>query len=130
MSFSKKLKQLREDKGLSQQELADASGVSVWAIRDYEQGKRRFDPGLHLLVKLSKALKVSLDVFADCVTEDAASAPKRPGKPKSPPAVPLGDSLGDRVDADPRPKRRPGQPHAAPADFETSEKKKPRKKNE
>ena len=42
MMFGEKVKLLREQRSLSQQALADAAGVSVWAIRDYEQGKRRF----------------------------------------------------------------------------------------
>jgi transcriptional regulator with XRE-family HTH domain len=81
VTFGEKLKQLRESGGMSQQDLADKSAVSVWAIRDYEQGKRRFDPGLNLLAKLSKALRVSMDVFAECAGEvPAKPAGKRKRK--------------------------------------------------
>jgi transcriptional regulator with XRE-family HTH domain len=90
MTFGEKLKALRDQRQWSQQQLADAAGVSVWAIRDYEQGKRRFDPGLRLLVKLSRALREPLDVFADCASDDDTPsvkaknpAAKRGGKRKT-----------------------------------------------
>jgi transcriptional regulator with XRE-family HTH domain len=80
--FGEKLKVLREERGLSQQQLADAAGISVWAIRDYEQGKRRFDPGLNLVTKLSRAMKVSMDVFGDCVEVAEKPAAPKPTKPQ------------------------------------------------
>lgn len=83
--FGEKLKHLRESMGWSQQELADTADVSVWAIRDYEQAKRRFDPGLQLLVKLAGALKVPMDVFADCI-DMHADEPRPRGRPKKEPA--------------------------------------------
>jgi transcriptional regulator with XRE-family HTH domain len=85
MTFAEKLRQLREERGWSQNDLATASGVSVWAIRDYEQAKRRFDPGLQLLVKLAKALGISLDVFADCAGTDDAQPTAKPKKQTPPP---------------------------------------------
>jgi transcriptional regulator with XRE-family HTH domain len=38
--FKSALKFMREDKGMSQSELAKASGVSVRSIQDYEQGRK------------------------------------------------------------------------------------------
>jgi transcriptional regulator with XRE-family HTH domain len=86
MTFAEKLRQLREERGLSQNDLAAASSVSVWAIRDYEQAKRRFDPGLQLLVKLSRALGVPLDVFAECAGTADAQPTAKPKKRTTPPA--------------------------------------------
>jgi transcriptional regulator with XRE-family HTH domain len=73
MSFGVKLKQLRQEVGLSQTQLASASGVPVGTIRDYEQSKR--DPLLSSAQKLAEALGVSLDAF-----KDAGPAAKPDGK--------------------------------------------------
>ncbi|HZT83062.1 MAG TPA: helix-turn-helix transcriptional regulator [Gemmataceae bacterium] len=61
MTFGEKLKELRAGRGLTQERLADAAGVPVGTIRDYEQGKR--DPLLSNAQRLAGALGVSLDVF-------------------------------------------------------------------
>jgi transcriptional regulator with XRE-family HTH domain len=61
MPFGDKLKQLRQQKGMTQAKLASVSGIPVGTIRDYEQGKR--DPLLSNAQRLAKALAVSLDVF-------------------------------------------------------------------
>jgi transcriptional regulator with XRE-family HTH domain len=47
----------------SRRELAEASRVSLGAIRDIEQGKR-LDPGLQTVCRLAKALGCSVDTFA------------------------------------------------------------------
>ena len=51
---------LRQRAGLSQQELADAAGVSVGAVRMWEQGRRM--PILEQAVRLANVL--------DCLTDD------------------------------------------------------------
>jgi len=56
-----RLKDLRVLRGLTQVQLADASGVPVGTLRDYEQGKR--NPLLSNAQKLSKALRVSVAAF-------------------------------------------------------------------
>jgi transcriptional regulator with XRE-family HTH domain len=58
------LKALRERAGLTQQELADHSGVSLRAVEAYEQGRRQ--PSWFRLVRLAKALGVPVQSFADC----------------------------------------------------------------
>jgi transcriptional regulator with XRE-family HTH domain len=75
MTFAEKLKQLREKAGLTQAALARASGRSLGAVRDYEQGNR--EPTLKAAVKLSEALGVSVEVFAGCVGNDEDGLPPR-----------------------------------------------------
>jgi transcriptional regulator with XRE-family HTH domain len=62
MVFGTTLKELRQQKGLTQTALADASGVPLGTIRDYEQDKR--EPLLSNARKLAAALGVSLDKLA------------------------------------------------------------------
>jgi transcriptional regulator with XRE-family HTH domain len=87
MTFGEKLKELRAGRGLTQERLADAAGVPVGTIRDYEQGKR--DPLLSNAQRLAGALGVSLDVFpgpdGDAAPDGTKApppgpAPKRPRK--------------------------------------------------
>ena len=68
MTFGEKLKQLREQAGLTQAALAKASGRGLGAIRDYEQGNR--SPSLIAAFKIAAALGVSVEFFAECVEED------------------------------------------------------------
>jgi len=96
MTFGEKLKELRCDRGLTQERLADAAGVPVGTIRDYEQEKR--DPLLSNAQRLAGALAVSLDLFPGPEQNGAAdkskttprkspaetAAPKRPrGRPRN-----------------------------------------------
>jgi transcriptional regulator with XRE-family HTH domain len=73
MSFATILKAEREAGGWTQVSLAEASGVPVGTIRDYEQGKRQ--PTLAIAAKLARALGVSLDVLG--ADEPEAGKPKR-----------------------------------------------------
>ena len=54
MEFNKKLKKLREEKGLSQAELAKMAGVSQTTICDVEIGNKM--PKLDTAMKICKAL--------------------------------------------------------------------------
>ena len=56
------LKEYREKKGLSQQELAARVGLKQTTISQYESGSRR--PNLQIAKKLSVALEMTLDDFA------------------------------------------------------------------
>lgn len=57
----KKLKYSRESKGLSQSQLAKASGVNVRMIQNYEQGIRDINKAEALTVyKLAKSLDVEM----------------------------------------------------------------------
>lgn len=80
MHFGQKLREMRESAGLTQMGLADASGVPVGTIRDYEQMKR--SPLLPAVQKLAKALKASLAVFDKTTFDDvAADVPRPAGRP-------------------------------------------------
>lgn len=57
--FAQKLKRLREEKGLSQQGLADIAATNKMLISKYETG--RSTPGMENLGKIAKALEVTVD---------------------------------------------------------------------
>lgn len=59
ITFASRLRTLREAAGLTQAELAEASGVGQSAISLIEAGKRPA-PGWDTVVKLAKALKVDI----------------------------------------------------------------------
>jgi transcriptional regulator with XRE-family HTH domain len=71
MQFKDRLRELRANAGLTQQQVADRSGIPVGSLRGHEQGKRI--PSWVSVVWLAKALGVSTDVFSDCdeVTSEA-----------------------------------------------------------
>ena len=54
------LKRIRKQTGLTQQALAQKSGVSMAEVQYLEQG-RIVDPSMSILKKLSKALNVTID---------------------------------------------------------------------
>ncbi len=72
MKFADKLRQLRQTAAMSQPEFATAAGISVSAVRNYEQGDRI--PSWRALVKIARVLNVSLDVFSAC--DEVAEDPK------------------------------------------------------
>lgn len=59
MIFSQNLLELRKERGLKQQELADALGISLRAYRYYESGER--EPQVSLLVRMADFFDLSLD---------------------------------------------------------------------
>lgn len=59
MKFGKTLKELREEKGLSQMELARATGISQSAIAKWEKGKT--EPTSSSLITLSHFFGESVD---------------------------------------------------------------------
>ena len=61
--FANNLTRIREEKGLSRQDLATLAGVSVAAIGYYENGHR--EPTLSTLKAIATALNVSIDVLLD-----------------------------------------------------------------
>jgi transcriptional regulator with XRE-family HTH domain len=77
MTFREKLKTLRLEKGFSEARLADESGVMAGALHTYAIGSRT--PSFPAVVRIAKALGVSLDVFADC--DDMQGDEDKPSKP-------------------------------------------------
>src|SRR5438128_2563699 len=65
MTLADKIRELREKAGMSQSQLAKASGIPTTTIQGYEQGRR--EPLWDGLFKLSTALGVSCEAFAGCV---------------------------------------------------------------
>lgn len=62
--LGKRIQELRNEKGLTQEELAATSGLDRVSIGYIEQGKRA--PRLSTLLVVSKSLKVKLaDIFRD-----------------------------------------------------------------
>jgi transcriptional regulator with XRE-family HTH domain len=88
MTFAERLRQLRDAKGLSQAKLADASGVSFASVREYGMSRRK--PSFEAVVKLARALGVSVEAFADCEDVGGEAAPplrpheeeKKPERPR------------------------------------------------
>lgn len=72
MSLAENLKRIRKSRGLTQEELADVSGLSRASIQVYEQGK--YEPKLDALQRLSAALRCNISAltgvhgFRDTVT--------------------------------------------------------------
>lgn len=68
MSFGIKLRELRIEKGLKQEELAQLFNVSKTTICQYETNKQ--EPNLTLLVEIAKYFKVTTDYLLGLENED------------------------------------------------------------
>jgi transcriptional regulator with XRE-family HTH domain len=82
--FAGRLRELREAKGLSREQLAEAAGMKVGGVRDLEQGVR--SPAWKTVLALCQALGVSCEEFT---REPAHRPPPSPGRPRKEGAVPL-----------------------------------------
>ena len=71
------MRELREARGLTQRGLANASGVSLGAVRHFEQGSQQ--PGWPNVLALALALGVTPDAFAQ---EPANQPTPRRGRPR------------------------------------------------
>jgi transcriptional regulator with XRE-family HTH domain len=81
MTFAEKLRQLRDAAGLTQGQLAERSGINLWTIRGYEQGRR--EPNWKGVLSLAKALAVAAEVFAEGEGSDSNEELARPrGRPR------------------------------------------------
>jgi transcriptional regulator with XRE-family HTH domain len=84
--FAGRLKELREQAGLTQQQLADKAGLSKFGISDLEQGRRI--PGWDTVLALASALGVSTDAFAIPPAKPVLPSPRgRPRKAEEMPAA-------------------------------------------
>jgi transcriptional regulator with XRE-family HTH domain len=77
--FGERLRELRQEAGLTQKQLAEEAGLTVWAITDLEQGGRQH-PRWDTVVALADALGVSCDAFRQA----PAKGGKKPGRGRPP----------------------------------------------
>jgi len=70
MSFAERLKRARQEKGLSQSELANSVGIHYTQIGRYENKGAR--PAADILAKIANALEVSSDYLMNGTAEDVA----------------------------------------------------------
>ena len=94
MTFAEKLRVLREQAGMSQAVLAKTSGVPLWTLRKFEQGRR--EPLWLVLFQLADALGVPVDAFRDCLANHRPPAKK-----------PITVTLADEADSPPKRRRTP-----------------------
>lgn len=80
MQIGKRIQQRREQLGLTQEELADASGLRQSIISRLERGTRK-NPSADTVRRLARALGVTADwligMYEPDEEEEAASAPAR-----------------------------------------------------
>jgi len=84
--FGRRLKELREEHGLTAQQLADLAGCHPMTISKLERGAQ--EPAWPLVLALVKALGVEVTAFVviEPVQADAEEAMKPPGKAAGRPA--------------------------------------------
>ncbi len=75
-TFAERLRELRERAGLTQAQLAEASGLPIGSIRNYEQGQR--EPYWNVVFQLAGALGVSCEAFSVCTGATKPAAEKKP----------------------------------------------------
>lgn len=92
--FGARLKELREQAGMTQQQLADAAGMHRFGVSKLEQGLR--EPSWATVRAICKALGVSCEAFNQEAAEKPATGPGRPRKPapESASKVPIGKAKG------------------------------------
>lgn len=96
--FAGRLRELREQAGLTQEQLADKAGLTKWGITDLERGRR--SPTWGTVLVLCEALGVDCTAFTQAPATESkrgrgrprkmagasmgkpSAAPKRRGKPK------------------------------------------------
>lgn len=74
--IGKKIQQAREDKGLTQVELAQVLGITQAGLSNYELGKRRLY--LHQIEQIARILDKGIEYFIGA--EDGGPAGMPPGK--------------------------------------------------
>lgn len=72
-SFGDRLRKIREDKGLSQSELAHKTGFQPSAISHFESGRR--SPSFENLKRLADALSVTIDFLLGRESEPKSAGP-------------------------------------------------------
>jgi transcriptional regulator with XRE-family HTH domain len=70
--FATRVAEKREERGWSQQELAEKAGTSYQTIWRIERGKHK-EPGIYIARKIARALNVSLDYLVNLYGKDDLS---------------------------------------------------------
>lgn len=84
MSFADRLKELREQAGLSQEQLAERAGLNPWTVAKLEQGQRP-DPAWSTVCALADGLGLEVGQFR---IEAAPREPRLGRPPMVPPPPP------------------------------------------
>ena len=69
------LQELRQARGLTQEQLAEATAVSLGAVRNWEQGRRL--PHFEAAYRLAKTFGITLDELAGRVFDEPPPASKQ-----------------------------------------------------
>jgi DNA-binding XRE family transcriptional regulator len=94
-TFGARLKQLREEAGLTQQQLADLAEMNRFSVAKLEQDL--YSPSWPTVQALAKALGTTCTAFEGTVEPDPESKPARPlGRPKKTPPEQAGDDEGEK----------------------------------
>lgn len=107
--FAGRLRELREQAGLTQQELAEKAGFTRGGIAQLESGRRK--PAWETVVALAQALGVDCTAF---MQQPAAVVAAGPGRPRKPAAE------GEAAPEPKRPRGRPKKPPQAAQEGRTS----------
>jgi transcriptional regulator with XRE-family HTH domain len=103
--FAGRLRELREQAGLSREELAEQAGMKVGGIRDLEQGVNQ--PRWETVLVLAKVFGVTCEAFNQQPTERPAVKPGRPRKANtSDQAAPEPQPSGEQIAAKKAAKRK------------------------
>jgi len=79
MTFSEKLRAARKEAGLSQTALAEAAGISLRTLQNYELGKR-YPASLEITLRLATALNTTAERLLSAGEESIVTAPSPSAK--------------------------------------------------
>lgn len=80
--FGARLRELREEKGITQAELAEKAGLAAETVAQLERA--RYEPSWNSVIALADALGVSTEALRQLPKEIPAK--RKPGRPKKTPA--------------------------------------------
>jgi DNA-binding XRE family transcriptional regulator len=92
--FAGRMKELREQAGLTQQQLADKAGLKIGGVRDLEQGRR--SPAWETVLAVAGALGVEVTAFTEPPLK--SQTPRQRGRPRKGPPADV-SSLTDAITA-------------------------------
>lgn len=104
--FGARLRELREQAGLTREQLAERTGLKIGGIRDIEQGVNKA-PRWDNVVALAQALGVDCTAFQEKPSAD--TTPRGRGRPAKPsPAPPAGTTVS-KPDSGPSGQKKAGK---------------------